>query len=121
MVQLQHHITIKLLLGIAPQGVISFNSESWGEHISDKYLTEHCGILKKLLPRDVVLGDSGFDIDQLQQCKLLLIHPPSPTEKVYCLQRIILSTKSVSIPFSIDRKCIGKVLCIMEISDGQHQ
>ena len=58
----KHKNTVKILLGIAPQGVIAFVSESWGGRVSDKYLTEHCGILRKLLPGDVILADRGFDI-----------------------------------------------------------
>jgi len=30
--------------------------------VSDKHLTENCGMLKKLLPGDIVLADRGFDI-----------------------------------------------------------
>ena len=30
--------------------------------MSDVYLTEHCGILKNLVPGDVVLADHGFTI-----------------------------------------------------------
>ena len=30
--------------------------------MSDKHLTEHSGILKKLLPGDIALADRGFDI-----------------------------------------------------------
>ena len=30
--------------------------------MSDKYLTEHCGIFAKLSPGDIVLADRGFDI-----------------------------------------------------------
>ena len=36
----KHKNTVKILLGITPQGVIAFVSESWGGHTSDKYLTE---------------------------------------------------------------------------------
>jgi len=60
----KHKNTAKVLLGITPQGVISFVSNSWGGRVSDKHLTEHCGILKKLLPGDVVLADRGFDISE---------------------------------------------------------
>ena len=33
--------------------------------MSDKYLTEHCGILNYLLPGDQVLADRGFTIQEL--------------------------------------------------------
>ena len=32
--------------------------------MSDKHLTENCGILTKLLPGDTVLADRGFDIKE---------------------------------------------------------
>ena len=32
--------------------------------MSDKHLTENCGILTKLLPGDTVLADRGFDIQE---------------------------------------------------------
>ena len=55
----KHKNTVKVLLGIASQGVISFVSDAWGGRVSDKYLTDYCGILKKLLPGDIVLADGG--------------------------------------------------------------
>ena len=54
--------TVKFLIGVAPQGVVSYISSAWGGKVSDKYLTEHCGILNTLLPGDIVLADRGFDI-----------------------------------------------------------
>ena len=58
----KHHNTAKFLIGITPQGVMSYISDVWGGRVSDKYLTEHCGILAKLLPGDIVLTDRGFDV-----------------------------------------------------------
>ncbi len=58
----KHHNTAKVLLCCTPQGVISYVSVTWGGRVSDKYLTEHCGMLNNLIPGDVVLADRGFDI-----------------------------------------------------------
>ena len=30
--------------------------------MSDKHITEHCGILDKIIPGDIILADRGFDI-----------------------------------------------------------
>ena len=70
---------MKVIIGIAPQGVISFVSEAWGGRVSDKYLTEHCGILDHLLP-DVVLADRGFDISDSVGIMQARLHIPSFTK-----------------------------------------
>ena len=41
---------------------MAFVSDAWGGRVSDKYLTEHCGLLSKLLPGDILLADHGFNI-----------------------------------------------------------
>ena len=55
MIKKKDHNTVKFLIGISLQGVISFIS-------SDKYITENCSLLQNLLPGDIILADCGFDI-----------------------------------------------------------
>ena len=60
----KHHNTVKVLIGITPQGSICFTSKAWGGRTSDKYLTEKCGLLNSLKPGDLVLADRGFTISE---------------------------------------------------------
>ena len=55
---------MKVLIGITPQTTISFVSKACGGRTSDKYLTDNCGILDKLLPGDLVLADRGCTIQE---------------------------------------------------------
>ena len=59
------HNTVKFLIGITPQGSIAFVSKGWGGRASDVYITENCGLLRNLLPGDLILADRGFTIEQI--------------------------------------------------------
>ena len=60
----KHHNTIKYLIGITPQGVVSYISSGWRGRTNDKCLTENCSFLDNLLPGDLVLADRGFNIQE---------------------------------------------------------
>ena len=60
----KHHNTVKFLIGISPQGAISYRLKGWGGRVSDVNLTENCGLLERLLPGDLILADRGFNIQE---------------------------------------------------------
>ena len=53
-----HHNTLKYLIGMTPQGTVSYIRG----RTSDKFLTEHSTFLNNLIPGETVLVDRGFDI-----------------------------------------------------------
>lgn len=57
------HNTMKYLIGITPQGVISFISRGWGGRTTDAHITANSGFLDNLLPGDLILADRGFTIE----------------------------------------------------------
>ena len=47
----KHHNTIKYLIGITPQGVVSYISSGWRGRTNDKCLTENCSFFGQPLTR----------------------------------------------------------------------
>ena len=78
--QYKHHNTAKFLIGITPQGVVSFISKGWGGRVSDKHLTEKSGLLNHLLPGDIVLADRGFTIADSVAFAGASLHMPAFTK-----------------------------------------
>ena len=58
------HNTVKYLIGITPQGSVSFISNEWGGRASDKHITKNCGLLNKIIPGDTILANHDFDIKE---------------------------------------------------------
>lgn len=56
----KHHSTVKFLIGITPQGTISYVSRCAGGRISDKEIVERSNLIDFLLPGDIIIADRGF-------------------------------------------------------------
>ena len=50
----KYHSTMKFLIGIIPQGTVSFVAKCAGGYISDKEITEQSGIMDYLLPGKIL-------------------------------------------------------------------
>ena len=68
-----------------------------GGRTSDKFVTEHCGLLQKLLPGDLVLADRGFDIEDSCGLYCAKLKIPSFTQgKPQLSPEEIESTRSIA-------------------------
>ena len=70
------HTTMKGLIGIIPNGVVSFASELYCGSISDPEIVEKSGFYNHLHKGDLVMADKGFLIkDQLARVGARLAMP----------------------------------------------
>ena len=78
----KHHYTVKYLIGITPNGTVSFLSDCYGGRATDVFIVQDYGFLQGLQPKDQVMADRGFKIHDMlafHQCTLAI--PPSKTYK----------------------------------------
>ena len=61
----KHHNTVKLLVGIAPNGAFTFISELWSGSTSDRKIVQESGLIDLLQEGDHVMADRGFNIRDL--------------------------------------------------------
>ena len=60
----QRH-TFKGIIGVAPNGVITYASGLFPGSTSDKQIVRHCGILNVMEPGDLIIADKGFLIESI--------------------------------------------------------
>ncbi len=111
--------TAKYLMAITAHGHISFLSDGYGGRISDKSITEQCGVLDHLLPGDVVLADRGFNIYELVAEQQAQLNIPSFTRGRKQLHpREVESTRKIAnVRIHVER-VIGLVRNKFKILEG---
>ena len=104
--------TWKKLICITPCGTVSFVSKSYGGSASDRFITEHCGVLDKLNPGDTIKADKGFNIGDLVVGKFAKLEIPP-----FLKDKIRFSKKNCSKTASIAKARIHVERAIARIKD----
>ena len=68
--------SFKVIVGVAPNGVISYVSNLYPGSISDKAIVQQSGFLNHLTAGDMVLADKGFVIQDLVPNGVSVSIPP---------------------------------------------
>lgn len=78
----KHHNTFKILIGVTPNGMVSFVSRLCGGNASDKHIVQNDDLIPKLSPGDVIIiEDKGFTTDDLLPANIGLNFPPRVSTK----------------------------------------
>ena len=102
----KHHNTVKVLIGIAPHGHVTFVSNVFEGSISAQAITEQSGLLEYLEHGDSVMADKGFDIkDVLLQYGVRLNIPPFRQGEMQMTPEDLMSTKKIAgVRIHVERK-----------------
>ena len=61
----KHNLTAKYLIGVAPNGAVTYVSDGYMGSTSDKIVTDDSGVLNHLKAGDLILADKGFLIHDI--------------------------------------------------------
>uniref|UniRef100_A0A8C6U0Y4 THAP-type domain-containing protein n=1 Tax=Neogobius melanostomus TaxID=47308 RepID=A0A8C6U0Y4_9GOBI len=99
------HNTLKYLVGIAPNGHISFMSKAWGGQTTDRQIVQQSGFLDLVDPQDLIMADRGFPIqeDLLFKMAKLVIPPTSSGLEQMCSQNVAQTKKVTNVHIHVER------------------
>jgi len=106
------HQTVKYLIGIAPNGLITFLSAGYSGRASDLCVVRNSGFLDLIQPMDQIMVDRGFNIeDDLKQRGARLIIPNFTRGKRQLSRGEVVHTRRVAnVRIHVER-AIRRVRC----------
>ena len=106
----KHHCTFKFLIGITPNGLISFISDCYGGRASDKFIVMESKFMNRLEPYDQVMADRGFKIrDDLAMFQATLAIPPSTIGNFQMPSQDVSSTSRIANVRIYVEQAIGRI------------
>lgn len=91
----KHFTSGKVLLGVAPNGTVTYCSDVYPGSTSDKALVQHCGILNSFKVGDMILADKGFLIGDILPPGVSVNMPPFLVTPQFSEQDV-LKTRNVA-------------------------
>lgn len=92
------HDTFKGLIGISPHAAVTFVSQLYGGHISDREITVESGLCNFLKRGDKLMADKGFNIqDILAKYGVVLFVPPKRKPgQIQFTEKQVLETQRIA-------------------------
>ena len=113
----KNHNTLKALIAVTPSGAVSFVSTLYGGSISDRELTEKCGLLNLLEPGDSVMADRSFTIaDVLDIRGVALNIPPTKTQNQFTQRELTITRRIANLRIHVER-AIGRIKNLKILND----
>ena len=93
----KNHTTLKGLVGISPGGALTFVSQLYTGHLSDREIVTRSGFLKLPFNRgDAVMADKGFTIEDLLPLGVSLNIPPFLGSKGQMSPEEVVETQTIA-------------------------
>jgi hypothetical protein len=102
--------TLKALVGVAPNGVITYVSELHPGSRSDKEIVRHSKVLNQMKPGDLVLADKGFLIQDLMPAGVTLNLPPFLNQAQFTVAQAELTVRIARARIHVERG-IQRIKC----------
>ena len=99
----KHRNTFKGLVGVAPNGVVTFASKLYPSSTSDKEVVRHSKALDMMEPGDMVLADKGFLIHDLMPAGVSLNLPPFLSTPQFTVAQAKLTSRIARARIHVER------------------
>jgi hypothetical protein len=107
----KHHNTVKILIGVTPNGMVNFVSRLWGGRASDRHITQHDNFLPKLQPNTTIMADKGFTIEDLLPVDVGLNMPPRIRGQRQMTDTEVFQTTGIASP---------RIVCEMKMEQAKN-